>query len=330
MEKYNFQKSTVPEAASRYTWKIGVPTFEFGTMHAILFQLAVLPLTMCRLIISKASRLNVLSSVIPFNEMLKCHIAIGYTLVCMLFLTIIIFLLFFGVNCVDGNQAFCNKFTDEIMITGYVIFALFLAVAITSYFRTVIPYRVFYVTHHIVFITYALTIAHTIDIVQRNKGGRSQTFKWFTSSILIYITDRASMYFNQRYDTKIAISQSSIIASLDGKKMIILEVKKPDLFYFQPGQYVYLKVPSIDNIWHPFSVASSPNSQNVVFYIEVFGEKSWTNGLYEKISNDFVATDINVDNSIQIMGPYGTSLGDVKNYSHGVIIGAGTGKAIPL
>ena len=275
--KFNSQKEKVPEVAPRYSWKIGVPTFEFGTMHAILFQLGMLPVTMCRLIISKASS-TVFNDVIPFNEMLKCHIAIGYTLVFMLFCTIVVFLMFFGVNCSDGDDAFCAKFTSEIMITGYVIFGLFLTVAITSYLRRIIPYRVFYVLHHIVFLTYAVTIAHTLDHVQRNKGGRSQTFKWFTASILLYITDRAAMYFNNRYEAQV-LPTSCTISNADGKKMVILKVKKPELFYFRPGQYVYIKIPTIDNIWHPFSVASSPTSDDVDFYIEVFGEGSWTNNL---------------------------------------------------
>lgn len=339
MEKYNSQTSKVPLAAPRYTWKIGVPTFEFGTMHAILFQLGALPLTMCRLIISKASS-TFLNTVIPFNEMQRCHIVIGYTLVVMLFFTIIVFLMFFGVNCADGNQAFCAKFTSEIMITGYVIFVFFLSVAVTSYLRTVIPYRVFYIYHHLVFITYAVTIAHTIDHVQRSKGGRSQTFKWFTASILLYITDRASMYLNQRYKSKILLDESELITSADGKKMIILDVQNPDLFYFHPGQYVYLKIPSVDHVWHPFSVASSPNSKRIVFYIEVFGEGSWTFRLFDKLQGYLAGIDkkpmmdpfdLNVDpdiynNEIEIMGPYGTSLGNVKDYSHALIIGAGTGE----
>ena len=341
MEKYNSQTSKVPLAAPRYTWKIGVPTFEFGTMHAILFQLGALPLTMCRLIVSKASS-TFLNTVIPFNEMLRCHIVIGYTLVVMLFFTIVVFLMFFGVNCADGDQAFCAKFTSEIMITGYVIFAFFLSVAVTSYLRTVIPYRFFYIYHHLVFITYAVTIAHTIDHVQRSKGGRSQTFKWFTASIFLYITDRASMYLNQRYKSKILLDESELITSADGKKMIVLDVQNPELFYFHPGQYVYLKIPSVDHVWHPYSVASSPDSKRIVFYIEVFGEGSWTYRLFDKLQQYLTAVgenksalvdsfDLNVDPTvydceIEIMGPYGTSLGNVKDYSHALIIGAGTGE----
>ena len=68
--KFQSQSSKVPEAAPFYTWKIGVPTFEFGTMHAILYQLAILPLTMCRLLIANLSQTFV-SKIIPFDEMTR-------------------------------------------------------------------------------------------------------------------------------------------------------------------------------------------------------------------------------------------------------------------
>ena len=143
------------------------------------------------------------------------------------------------------------------------------------------------------------------------------------------------MYFNNRYEAQV-LPTSCTISNADGKKMVILKVKKPELFYFRPGQYVYIKIPTIDNIWHPFSVASSPTSDDVDFYIEVFGEGSWTNNLYEK----FVKGDISPledkwdDDSekeyvgetlVEIMGPYGTSLGDIQDYSHSLLIGSGTG-----
>ena len=124
--------------------------------------------------------------------------------------------------------------------------------------------------------------------------------------------------------------------------MVILKLKKPELFYFRPGQYVYIKIPSIDNIWHPFSVASSPTSTSVDFYMEVFEEGSWTKKLYDKIANNKISlfeTDAwKDDNSydpskkvhvgetnVEIMGPYGTSLGDIQDYSHALLIGSGTG-----
>ena len=81
----------------------------------------------------------------------------------------------------DGEQAFCDKFTDEIMITGYFILAFLLSIGGTSYFRHSIPYELFYAIHHLVFIMYAVAVAHTFDSVQRNdQRNRSQTFRWFS------------------------------------------------------------------------------------------------------------------------------------------------------
>ena len=44
--KFRTQEATVPDTANRYAWKVYTPTLEFGLMHTILFQMAVLPLTM--------------------------------------------------------------------------------------------------------------------------------------------------------------------------------------------------------------------------------------------------------------------------------------------
>ena len=62
--------------------------------------------------------------------------------------------------------------------TGLCIFALLVIVGVTSYLRHRIPYEVFYYVHHLVFVMFALTIAHTMDNVARRGTKRSQTFMW--------------------------------------------------------------------------------------------------------------------------------------------------------
>jgi hypothetical protein len=38
-----------------------------------------------------------------------------------------------------------------------------------------------------------------------------------------------------------------------------LVIRKPENFYFHPGDYVYLKVPAITSTeWHPFTISSAP------------------------------------------------------------------------
>ncbi len=273
--------------------------------------------------------------------MTKYHIFIGYTLVILLFFSTVVFLMFFGVLCANGDQGFCDKFTSEIMITGYVMFVMFMAVGITSFLRFRIPYKVFYMFHHVVFIAYILTIMHTIDNVQRSQGGRSQAFKWFSSSILLYVCDRAAMYMTQRYTTTIQLSQSYAIDSGNNERSVLLKAPRPSLFQFSPGQYVYLKIPSIDKYrWHPFSIASSPESDDLQFYIKVYDDKSWSGKLFammQSLERENAMRDMwhtgdgegcmnRVKIAMEVMGPYGTPLGNKINYSHALLIGTGTGE----
>lgn len=217
------------------------------------------------------------------------------------------------------------------MITGYCIFISFMAVAFTSFFRHNIKYRVFYVVHHIVFLAYILTIMHTIDVVERKQGGRSQTFKWFGSSILLYAADRATMYLSHRYDSTIKSATTIDSEEKDGN-LIIIKVKKPEMMSFSAGQYVYLKVPKVNNIWHPFSIASAPESDVLSFYIKVYSENTWSGRLFKMLQRDldkdhaepsFDQVDLNIP--IEVLGPYGTALGDKRNYTHATVIGTGTG-----
>lgn len=96
----------------------------------------------------------------------------------------------------------------------------------TSFLRHKIKYIVFYVVHHLVFAAYILTIMHTIDAVERKQGGRSQAYKWFAASILLYISDRAAMYLNHRYSTY-TTSARAIDSDEAGGRLILLKVERP-------------------------------------------------------------------------------------------------------
>mmetsp|Transcript_2572 Transcript_2572/g.5364 ORF Transcript_2572/g.5364 Transcript_2572/m.5364 type:complete len:947 (-) Transcript_2572:219-3059(-) len=357
MIKFDEQKNGVPDGAPFYWWKRLVPPVEFGSMHAILFQMSLIPLTMCRYSIAALSGSSLgLDRFVPLNRMLRIHIHLGYVMVSIVFGATVLFFTFFGLLCSNGDQAFCDKFTSEIMCTGYAILGCLLIVGGTSYFRNSIPYEVFYIVHHLVFALYLITIAHTIDNVQRNnERNRSQTFQWFSTTILYYVCDRVAMHLNHKYKTRIS-TFSAIRAGANGSnvgsarkafqvvgqpsssRMLILKLPRPQLLHFQPGQYVFLKVPSVDQHWHPFSIASAPSAEELEFYVEVIGpaDKTWTGKLWETLvaSGRFeTAVDQPVkqktDIPIEIMGPYGTCLaGNMNNkhpWSHGLFIGAGTG-----
>jgi predicted ferric reductase len=303
-----------------------IPALEFGAMHVILFQMALIPLTMSRLSIATLSE-SFIDKIFPLNRALRMHIHLGYILIIVVVLATIVFLTFFGLLCSDGEQAFCDKLTSEIMITGYNIMVFMLIIGGTSYLRCKIPYEIFYAIHHLVFIVYFVTVAHTLDVEQRSGSmERSQTFKWFSSTLLFYFCDRAAMHLNNKFRTQLV--GSSAVTGSNGSQMIILKINRPVLFRFKPGQYAFLRIGSIDNQWHPFSIASGPDSSQLEFYIEVFDKKSWTKQLWEMLE----AGNKEGDNRshlrlyVEVMGPYGTSLAKTEDYSHVLAIGAGTGK----
>lgn len=80
-------------------------------------------------------------------------------------------------------------------------------------FLTFDNYEIFYGVHHIVSLLYFVVILHTLDGVQR-KGqvSRSQSFKWFLSTFLFYICDRAAMHLNHKCQTRL-VSSSAVTGS---------------------------------------------------------------------------------------------------------------------
>lgn len=284
--------------------------------------MALIPLTMSRYTISTLSD-TILSRFVPFNRTLGMHIHLGYTMVTIVFLATVLFFAFFGFLCSQGEDGFCAKFRSEIMCTGYGILASLLIIAGTSYFRHKIPYELFYAIHHLVFIMYAITIAHTFDIQQRhNNTERSQTFKWFSAPLLYYICDRTAMHLNQKFQARLT-SCSSILGS-NGSRMILLKMRRPALFRFRVGQYAYLKLDLIDMHWHPFSIGSEPESPYLEFYVEVFDDKSWTGKLWDILNEEHDYEGLRLLD-MEIMGPFGAGLAKLDDFSHVLALGTGTG-----
>ena len=57
---------------------------------------------------------------------------------------------------------------------------------------------------------------------------------------------------------------------------------RPRRFNYQPGDYVFLKIPSIAKMeWHPFTISSSPEQDFIGLHVRAVG--TWTKKLYELI-----------------------------------------------
>ena len=56
---------------------------------------------------------------------------------------------------------------------------------------------------------------------------------------------------------------------------------RPTNFTYQPGDYVFLQVPSIAKYeWHPFTISSAPEQQGFI-WLHIRSVGTWTNKLYE-------------------------------------------------
>lgn len=145
-EKEKGDASSSSSPPSFAGWKQVVATIEFGAMHVILFQMALLPLTMSRYCIAAlGSNSAWLNRIVPMNRMLYMHIHLGSCMIVLVFLATALYLSFFSILCLAyDEQEYCTKLTSEIMCSGYAILACLGLVAATSYWRHVIPYEIFH------------------------------------------------------------------------------------------------------------------------------------------------------------------------------------------
>jgi hypothetical protein len=75
---------------SRFYWaRRIIPSLEFGSMHAVLFQLALLPITMARHLVTT-------SGLISTSSLYFVHIHLGYTVCVTIIVAIVIVIIFFG------------------------------------------------------------------------------------------------------------------------------------------------------------------------------------------------------------------------------------------
>lgn len=73
------------------------------------------------------------------------------------------------------------------------------------------------------------------------------------------------------------VADVSIVST---KNFMHLSLVKPEGFTYKSGQYAFINIPAIHPFqWHPFSIASSPNSKYLCFMIKKAGD--WTNKLID-------------------------------------------------
>jgi hypothetical protein len=189
---------------------------------------------------------------------------------------------------------------------------------------------------------------------------RFEVFYPVAISWSIYFIDKAREMVYKTYVTEILVDARSDKAttrcyesSKDGQPTLLnLIMNKP--YGFQPGagQWLYIQVPDIDHVWHPFTLATSSYDDYVELDIGIRGEWSelrgeeeewlqdpkwatWTYKLMQKFrehANMSVDTGLASPIKARLRGPYGSPFTKCFNpkYKAAVLIGAGTGLTAAL
>ena len=118
--------------------------------------------------------------------------------------------------------------------------------------------------------------------------------------------------------SKVPVVDSTIFPN---SRAFTMKIIKPWWFNYVSGQHIHIQVPSIDSMWHPFSIASEPESNLITIIIEVMGEKQWTGRVAEMLRQKTLV-------AVNIRGPFGTPVGPTEGSvaaANVVAVGSGTG-----
>jgi respiratory burst oxidase len=220
--------------------------------------------------------------------------------------------------------------TKQLLITGILLFFLFLAFFLTTLGcirRTALGFRLFWSMH-----ICGIVCAIPLLIIHGTSRGSPITLYFTILPVCLYLVDSLVLrrcLFSTRQAEVIHLSCTPARGDTgngddDDEHVVKLVIRNPD-FRFTPGQYAEIKIPQLArHEWHPFTIANAPNLEgSVVVYIKAVGR--WTSALYDLVSEASVkGGDLPIAH-VGVRGPYGAPAQDYLSYRHILVIGSGIG-----
>ncbi|KAJ8708509.1 hypothetical protein PYW07_010634 [Mythimna separata] len=138
--------------------------------------------------------------------------------------------------------------------TGVALAAILLVMFVCSqpFIRRGGSFEIFYWTHLLYVPFWLLLLMHAPNF-----------WKWFVVPGTIYVSERIMRLAWMRSERgKTYISSGILLPS----RVTHLVVKRPPLFHFHAGDYVFVNIPAIATYeWHPFTISSAPEQEDYVF-----------------------------------------------------------------
>ena len=166
-------------------------------------------------------------------------------------------------------------------------------------------FEAFSVTHSLYVVFFAVLLVHAPNF-----------WKWAALPLAAYAIELYLKRNRKREPTFI----ESLEALPSGVSRLALH--RPERFDYQPGDYLFLKVPRVSRFeWHPFTISSNPEwREGLTLHVRSLG--NWTRALY-RIAEKAGKKDRPLP--AEIRGPYGTPSARIFRSKCAVLIGAGIG-----
>lgn len=196
-----------------------------------------------------------------------------------------------------------DNFTIQIgILVGFILYVVMGILSYESIRRK--HFELFYYSHHFFLVIFGATLWHANSI-----------WYYLLPGLFLWIFDRCVRFIrSNRAVSVIEINQAS-----DGQVTeLILRIGSG--LQYQPGQYVFLNVPSISAFeWHPFSISSSPSDQYTTFHIRDMGPGTFTSKLLSlaKKNQSYRPPVMSID------GPHGLPIS--PNYNYIILVAGGIG-----
>lgn len=256
-----------------------------------------------------ALRQTILNMFVPFDKAMPAfHSLIGNFLFVATLMHTVAHLVRYSIRNLWKSGLFG---ATSLFISGCLLTAIVVAMRISSLIRVRRKsFESFYWIHYIGFICFYVLI-----ILHGTHNGSMKTWMYVSLPLLIYFIDRALRLATEHGRELVITPESAVVK---GSDMVCLRI--PRIFTYLAGQYCDIKVPLVSNLeWHPFTIASSPHENEMLFYIKVNGD--WTRKLHSLFQN--ITRSENVH--IHVRGPYGAPAQHVGQYEHVVLVSGGVG-----
>nr|CAG8434164.1 9150_t:CDS:2 [Entrophospora candida] len=331
-------------------------TYPIARSSALVLHLdaALILFPVCRNLIS-LFRTTPLNTIIPFDESIDFHKAIGWSILFFSLVHTISHWVNFARLTMNSNEDFIYflklNFLSGPGATGYVMLISLLIMVYTAMDKQRHRnFNMFWYLHHLFIPFFGAWAFHgSFCMIKPDRppfcDEIASFWKYWIASGTIYIGERILREIRARQNTYI----SKVV--MHPSKVVEIQIKKKSIVT-KAGQYIFLCCPAISLFeWHPFTLTSAPEEDYISVHIRTVGD--FTRELAKKLGCDFEeeerlrkkaksenrvkstydGIDISINSPelkkilprVMIDGPFGSASEDVFKFEVSLLIGAGIG-----